>query len=1005
MMKKNNIAVSFFLMMTLCTGAFGADGIRPDDLAKGPVVGTAKNVNIMKKLTSKWQWHILLRNDDDVVSNEQALSVESLSDTALVLRLPGTDIRIKFALKVGEKYLALRLEHIEGISERNILNIKVSVAGLSTLRTVPLDYMTKTSDLNITQTMREDDASEDLHNDLLQKDDIQSAEIPFLWCRTEKDPKGGFVFYEADDDEEETFFRIWVEENLPHPPVDGAWTIARAKEWVEEWKERCGTYSELYILPHGPEDLRPLAQEVKKLGIKNVYLHCDIWRGSFWPMDTEIFHINRKFFPAGAADLKDYGDYLKGEGLGLITRVVSCSIGPEHPRYMKDKPHEGISTWLRGSLHEAIDAEATELILDIDPGQDTWSGYWDERSTMDLLTISVGNELIKAGDIEKIESTRWRLTGCKRGVFATETRAHPQNERFRWLKSSYGFVFVAAPHHALFRECLDDYVKFVNNNNLAVANYDGLEIHRVDPYGANILLEETYKRIDHPVRANTSGGIPRWAYFQYRLPSVQSFTGREKPLFFKHQLGLFKIGLHQQRWAASGPYDYTYAFVPEIVHGGPISIQANRGFHNLELNDFKEHGLIPLYAKELNAWQKIGRNLPEPIKARIRASQYRRNTPIGPEQWPCADEQFRLAHHADNVAVEPFQVLKREGIDRPFCNGQEFGLLSPRQYIQPGDSMALINPYHKQVPEFIIKNMFTFDYEKRKGQIKIEPESEAEAIFNDMLDSFQGASMVSIEDEGRRSFIGTVNYQIQPDVKDITNCGKTKFSKNGDGLSMTLTNNNSDALLQVAWDKDTLPKYNVLSSFDSAGGMELTVRGDGSGAILVIRVQACGMRDYVVHIDFTGTRRIEIPSPECCYSEGRWRWMPAYKRLRGGPVTEVRLGFAMVPANKTASVDIEGMRFLPEKESSLLNPVISIGSGSLKIEGKIQTGRNLWYKGGATIGIYDLNWNKVKDMPVQSDNFIMNTGENQVTIMSKSREKPWLECQFITADNKIEIKK
>ena len=960
---------------------------------------------LTEQLKQCWNWTVALRDATGTPLPETALELQRFDGVALVLTLPECGLTFTFDVGGDADYLALRLAGIDGERERNIHDLKVVVSGIEHLRCVPLDYMSRSSDHNITQTAKEDPWMEDLHNDPGVKASDEVAEIPFLWARQPQDPMGGFAFYSGEDEarEEETFYRIWVNEGLPHPKIDGEWSLERAKAWVEAWKATSGTYSEMYILPHGPEDLKPLAQQTKALGIKNVYLHCDIWRGAFWPMDTEIFHVNRTFFPAGAADLKAYGQYLEDEGLGLVTRIVSGSIGPGHPRYMKPRPHDGISTWLRGCLCAEISAEDTEFTLAVDPGQDTSSGYWDACSTMELQTIAIDDELVKVGEIQKLSTHQWRVRNCQRGAFDTHATTHDKAATFRWLKSSYGFVFVPDPHHPLFDEFVGDYVTFINENRLAVANYDGLEIHRVDPCGANRLLEETYRLIDHPVRANSSGGIPRWAYFQYRLPSVLRYTGRDKPLFFKHQLGLFKIGLHQERWAASGPYDYTYAFVPEIVHGGPISLQANRGFHNLELNDFRQHGLMPLYTRELNAWQQIGRTLPEPIKARIRNSQYRRHTPIGPEQWPCADEQFRLAHHDTHMTVEPFQVLKRPGLDRPFCHGQEFGLLSPKQYIRPAESITLHNPYHEQAPELIIKNLFTFDYHKREGQIQIEAESADEAAFNDMLDSFQGASMVAIEDNGHRSLTGTVSYALQPQVDAITHCGETTFTQSGDELTMTLTNPGAEDLLQVEWGGDSLPRYKVLSSFDGAGGLALRVNGDGSGAILVVRVQACGVRDYVVPIDFTGPRDIEIPSPECSYSEGRWRWMPAYKRLRGGPVTEVRLGFAMVPPKTTASVGIKGLRFLPEVPAALLNPVIKAGKGSLRVTGLVPAAHILWYRGGQTAGVYDLNWNQVDALPVESDNFLLPAGTSSFSIESQSTARPWLECQCITADHEIAL--
>ena len=953
------------------------------------------------KIHNKSKWCISLRDHNGEPQGELPLNVIDYSTQHLSLKCAANSIAIHFSAKTDKKYLSLRLEKVEGVETHQIFNIKASVDGIENLRVVPLDYTSRTNDLNITQTAQETPSMEDLYNENKLKSKTVIAEIPFLWARKPSDPMGGFVFYKGntEEEEEEVFYKIWVEENLPHPKVNGEWTVEKAKEWVADWKEKCGTYSELYILPEGPEDLKPLAQETKKLGIKNVYLHCDVWRGAFWPMDTEIFHVNQKFFPEGRKDLNAYGRYLEDEGLGMVTRIVSGSIGPEHPRYMKPRPHEGISTWLRGDLHADISKEDTEFTLSIHPGQDTWSGYWDESTTMELATIAIGDELIKIAKVEKESDHLWKVQSCERGAYSTEAADHKANADFRWLKTSYGFIFVPEPHHPLFQEFIQDYVNFVNENRLAVANYDGLEIHRVDPFGANMLLEETYRRIDHPVRANTSGGIPRWGYFQYRLPSVLKYTGRDKPLFFKHQLGIFKIGLHQDRWSASGPYDYCYAFVPEVVHGGPISIQANKGFHNLDIHDFKAHGLIDLYRQELNAWFKIGRNLPDNIKKRIRDAQYRRSTPIGPEQWPCMDEQFRLSRKDGKESVEPFQVLKRKDVDRPFCNGQEFGLVSPKQYILPGDIINLQNPYGEQTPELIIKTLSAFDHNKTSGFVEIKEETDAEAEYNEMLDLFQGASLVTIEDDGHKSFAGSVNYSIQPKAEDITDVGRTAFEQNGDVLRMSLNNDSEKDYLQVHWDKDTLPRYSVLSSFEKAGGLEVTVDGDGSGAILVVRVQACGFRDYVIPIDFFGKQKIEIPSPECSYSEGRWRWMPAYKRLRGGPVTEVRLGFAMVPEKTNASVTIENMRFLPEVDSSLNNPKIVINGGLLQILGQIPSGHNLWYKGGDSIGVYNLNWHKVKDLPVTKDSFLVKPGDNQFSIHHEGKEMPWLECQCIAADH------
>ena len=47
--------------------------------------------------------------------------------------------------------------------------------------------------------------------------------------------------------------------------------------------------------------------------------------------------------------------------------------------------------------------------------------------------------------------------------------------------------------------------------------------------------------------------------------------------------------------------------------------------------------------------------------------------------------------------------MRRKGIEIPWATGSEFGAITPRQYVQSGDSLELNNPYPESEPEVIVR--------------------------------------------------------------------------------------------------------------------------------------------------------------------------------------------------------------------------------------------------------------------------------------------------------------
>jgi len=240
---------------------------------------------------------------------------------------------------------------------------------------------------------------------------------------------------------------------------------------------------------------------------------------------------------------------------------------------------------------------------------------------------------------------------------------------------------------------------------------------------------------------------------------------------------------------------------------------------------------------------------------------------------------------------------------------------------------------------------------------------------------------------------------LQPKANQIKDAGDHQFSDDGDGLRIRYNN-------QRAQDKhyESFASWRAIGHMRGARGIGLTVEGDNSGALLVIRIHAQGNRDYIVPIDFKGKREIIIPNGEVAWSDSRWGWKLPTSGMQYGFVSSVSMGFSRIPKVTTVDIKVSNLRLLNELETELVNPEIHVGSGALKITGRIETEQYIWYKGGRSAGVYDRNWNKLKELPVQKKGFVATPGMNNVSVQSASSKlRPWLECQFFAKDAPLPV--
>ncbi len=141
------------------------------------------------------------------------------------------------------------------------------------------------------------------------------------------------------------------------------------------------------------------------------------------------------------------------------------------------------------------------------------------------------------------------------------------------------------------------------------------------------------------------------------------------------------------------------------------------------------------------------------------------------------------------------------------------------------------------------------------------------------------------------------------------------------------------------------------------------------------------IRDYVVKLDFQGKRYFEIPNGEVFWAGADW----------DGPIrcdatafdyhpNWFKPGFGSVPPQRDAKVTVEGIKALNEIPSASVNPVIHVDGSALRITGTVKIDEILQHEGRTTATLCDTNWNKIADLPVRADNYVMPTGYHKITV-------------------------
>ncbi len=902
--------------------------------------------------------------------------------------------KLTFAVNVQDTYMAFALERVEGVPAANLLTLQFEMNVVDNIAMHPLDHMTyKRNCYGATDGRRYDE------NPLDAKEGWVSRRVfwNWLWDRHPDNPFGAFALQcpRTNAEHDETLLEIWANEDaLPKPAIEDDWTVARARQWLDGWLEFSRDIRSITIDGKNAAELRELVDFAEKEGLNQIKLFTHTWRGGFWPYQRHHLIPNPEVFPGGEAEFKEFCDYVANKGMRLELHTLSMCIANVDPYWVKtpDGPDSRLAHWVKGELAEPFVKDDGIMLFRPEPGATLPTiaprhGPPGPRSFPGCFrfgVISVGKEFFHVDQFMDTDREIWRLKIGQRGLYESEQVDHAEGERMVGYIRPYGQVFTADNNSTLLDELARGYGEFCNTNHVTMISLDGLEVHLQDGYGEPKFGRLLYQYLDHYTTSGSSTGGVMPFHMEYWFKAARNGTT---------SCVTMPLALERTGRRATNPYEVHVEVARFVAQydsavGGLMKPEP---MFDLSKEMLETHGLSDRFIKQLRLWREVSENLTDNQRQTIDKSyrsMARNKLGIGGSHHKESDIIYEPREIDGRLCLMPLSLLGRPGIDAGWGTGQEFGPICVWQFVKVGERVSVQNRFEAQEPEFVIHVMSALTNRRPAGEALKTGEVDRDREGYDI-----GAGLdQSLTVEGAAK-----DLYLQPKPGQVKNRGDYVFGQADGGLRLSYSNPKNEPYTEYG----NVPYWEVKANSDKARGLGLTVTGDGSGALLLIRLQGRGACEYIVPLDFTGPRDIVIPTSTASWTDLRWFWKMDVKNMQHEePIGLVSLGFGHVPPKTAATAVVSNLRLLAETPAALVNPTVKINDGELQIQGEVKSDHYIWFTGGDTLGVYDLNWNEVARLPVTKKDFVAPGKGSQVEyqILSEGEEPfPYLGVEIFTA--------
>ena len=898
--------------------------------------------------------------------------VRRLADGRVEFAAPSGQPAVVFAVRAGERHLAFRLSELRGIEPSERETLRFTLIGGPDLRLLPLDYMTETTGgaglLRVTW--------------------------PALWNRHPSNPQGGFALYErtGDEDEDETLLRLWVEEGLPHPQVEGPWDLARARTWVREWQGRFADRSQLILAAKTPAELRAGLAQARRANLRQIYLFTDVWRpDAFWPDKHSHVDVNPAVFPRGEADLRAFAEEVRAAGMYLALHSISAGIGKSDPRRVGAKPDPRLAAWGEGKLVGAVDAKATTLRLRLAPGQvlpseDTRRGKFpsvgERGATIETNWLKVGEEIVRFDAAFRQADGTYELVRCRRGVGTTPAVAHAAATAVVGLYAPYGANFIPGNDTDLLAEMAAEYAGLVNRCLVEHVEFDGAEIHAYEGFwGYRKYATLVYQGLTRPTTAHDSRGSRPDCWFEYRLNSSKRLMAGA--CAYSHGNWTVPIALDQASRPASNLLEAHFVLSQGHL-GGALGLAKPEPMFGVGVEQLARHGHTEDFLTALRTWTEVNRRL-TPEQHQTIAASFR--PPTGPRSLNFShhvrsEAVWVAREHADRFELTPTTVLRRAKGDSLWHVGQEHGPVAPKQFATAGQAVELVNPLAERPVDFVVRVLPAFDPAAPTVRPPAPVRTKPGAVVGPAAFVTGNAGGPVALAAGRPT-----NYDLFPAQPFHTGEASSRQISFEDGELFV-----TDAALADGPGRhvDDVGGWSVDLDLTRHRGLACTVEGDGSGAMLLFQV---GQRDYVIPLDFTGEREIVIPHGEVSWARADWGWRMETKHNNYGNVRRVKVSLPQWVRPGRHQATITRLRALAEIPRPLVDPVVRVGERVLRLRGTVPSGYYLKYENGRAF-VFDPDWRPAGELAVEGA-LVAPAGAARYRVDDAGDgPAPWLELQF-----------
>jgi hypothetical protein len=223
--------------------------------------------------------------------------------------------------------------------------------------------------------------------------------------------------------------------------------------------------------------------------------------------------LNRQKWPEGWESWRRIVAQLHAAGIGSIFHTYAFFIDKQS-KYVTPVPDPRLDAFRTFTLAEPLSSSVTEItVRESTAGLTTVTGFFEHNS----IVLHIGDELVTFGGVS--QQAPWRFTGVKREALGTKAAPHEQGAKVRHLKECFG-LFVPDVESSLFEEIAANHADVVNR-----CGFDGIYLDAIDGssilrggdecwYWAAKFVAEIQKRLKQPVGMEMSA---MWHHFwQYR---------------------------------------------------------------------------------------------------------------------------------------------------------------------------------------------------------------------------------------------------------------------------------------------------------------------------------------------------------------------------------------------------------------------------------------------------------------------------------------------------------